>query len=533
VALPLVWLPLLTPCPHRVPAPVEPAIRHEESTMTIPPEVEAQILRLHHVEKWRRGTIARQLHVHHGTVTRVLAQAGLPRTDPPQRGSKVDPYRPLILETLQKYPQLTASRLFAMVCERGYNGSPDHFRHVIACLRPRPPAEAYLRLRTLPAEQGQCDWGHFGHLTIGRARRALMAFVMVLSYSRQIFLRFFLDARIENFLRGHAAAFAAWKGCPRVLLYDNLRSAVLERHGDAIRFHPTLLAFAAHYRFEPRPVAVARGNEKGRVERAIRFVRDSFFAARQFSDLDDLNRQAENWCLGIAADRPCPEKKEVTVRETFAEEAPKLLPLPDNAYPLTERVAVKVGKTPYVRFDLNDYTVPYTKVRHLLTVLADPDTVRIVDGAEVLACHPRSYDKGAQIEDPTHLEALANEKRAARRHRGVDRLATAAPAAQTLLQGAAGRGDNLGAITTELLRLLDRYGASELDVAIRVALERGVPHPNAVRLALERRREQRNEAPPVAVELPDHVKARDATVRPHRLETYDQLNPTNKEETDE
>jgi transposase len=230
--------------------------------MTVPPEVEAQILRLHHVEKWRRGTIARQLHVHHGTVTRVLAQAGLPRTEPQQRRLKIDPYLPLILETLQKYPKLTASRLFAMVCERGYKGSPDHFRHVIACLRPRPPAEAYLRLRTLQAEQSQADWAQFDHLTIGRARRPLMAFVLVLSYSRQIFLRFFLDARMENFLRGHVAAFSAWNGCSRVVLYDNLRSAVLERQGDAIRFHPSLLAFAAHYRFEPRPVAVARGNEK-------------------------------------------------------------------------------------------------------------------------------------------------------------------------------------------------------------------------------------------------------------------------------
>jgi transposase len=504
--------------------------------MTIPLELEAQILRYYHVEKWRVGTIARQLHVHHGTVTRVLAQAGLPRTDPPRR-SQVEPYLPFILETLQKFPALTASRLYTMVHERGYRGGPDHFRHIVAWHRPRPPAEAYLRLRTLPAEQSQCDWGHFGHLTIGRARRALMAFVMVLSYSRQIFLRFFLDQRMENFLRGHTAAFAAWKGCPRVVLYDNLRSAVLERHGDAIRFHPTLLSFAAHYRFEPRPVAVARGNEKGRVERAIRFARDSFFAARQFSDLDDLNRQAEDWCLGIAADRPCPEKKEVTVREAFAEEAPKLLALPDNTWPLSERVAVKVGKTPYVRFDLNDYSVPHTKVQRLLTVLADPDTVRIVDGAEVLACHRRSYDKGAQIENPAHLQALVNDKRAARRHRGVDRLAMAAPAAQTLLQGAAGRGDNLGAITAKLLRLLDHYGAAELDVAIREALERGVPHPNAVRLALERRREHRNEAPTVTVELPDHVKTRDAAVRPHRLETYDRLkdqtNHTNKDETDE
>jgi transposase len=89
-----------------------------------------------------------------------------------------------------------------------------------------------------------------------------MAFVMVLSYSRQIFLRFFLDARMENFLRGHVATFEAWQGIPRVLLYDNLKSAVLERRGDAIRFHPTLLGFAGHYRYEPRPVAVARGNEK-------------------------------------------------------------------------------------------------------------------------------------------------------------------------------------------------------------------------------------------------------------------------------
>jgi transposase len=496
--------------------------------MTIPLELEAQILRYYHVEKWRVGTIARQLHVHHGTVTRVLAQAGLPGTDPPRR-SQVEPYLPFILETLHKFPTLTASRLYAMVCERGYRGGPDHFRHIVAWHRPRRPAEAYLRLRSLIGEQGQVDWGHFGHLTIGRARRALMAFVMVLSYSRQIFLRFFLDARIESFLRGHAAAFAAWNGCPRVLLYDNLRSAVLERQGDVIRFHPTLLAFAAHYRYELRPVAVARGNEKGRVERAIRYVRDSFFAARQFGDVDDLNRQAEVWCRGTAADRPCPGQSDVSVREAFAEEAPRLLRLPDNAFPLIERVAVKVGKTPYVRFDLNDYSVPHTRVQRLLTVLADPDTVRIVDGAEVLACHPRSYDKGAQIEDPAHLQALVDDKRAARRHRGADRLAMAAPAGQALLLRAAERGDNLGTITAALLRLLDRYGAAELDAAIREALDRGVPHPNAVRLALEHRREQRHEAPPVAVDLPAHVKTRDAAVRPHRLETYDQL----KDQTNE
>jgi Mu transposase-like protein len=304
---------------------------------------------------------------------------------------------------------------------------------------------------------------------------------------------------------------------------------VLERQGDAIRFHPTLLAFAAHYRYEPRPVAVARGNEKGRVERAIRYVRAGFFAARQFVDVDDLNAQAAVWCNGAAADRPCPEQQTNTVREAFAEDAPRLLVLPDNPYPLIERVAVKVGKTPYVRFDLNDYSVPHTKVGRTLTVLAEPHEVRIVDGTKVLACHRRSYDNGGQIEDPLHLAALVADKRTARRHRGTDRLAQAAPASQALLVRAGERGDNLGAITVALLRLLDRYGAVELEASIREALANDVPHPNAVRLALERRREQRHEPPPVAIDLPEHVKTRDIPVKPHQLAAYDQL----KDQTDE
>jgi len=494
-----------------------------DATMVTPPDIEAQILRYYHAEKWTIGTISRQLRVHHDVVRRVLAQAGLPKIGSSSRKSPIDAYLPFIRQTLEAFPSLTASRLYGMVRERGYPGRPDHFRHLIACYRPRPKAEAYLRLLTLPGEQGQVDWGHFGHLQIGRARRPLMAFVMVLSHSRQIFLRFFLDARMENFLRGHVAAFTAWGGAPRVLLYDNLKSAVLERRGDAIRFHPTLLGFAGQYRYEPRPVAIARGNEKGRVERAIRYVREAFFSARGFVDLDDLNAQAEAWSLGLAADRRCPGEPDRTVGDVFAEERTRLLPLPDSPPPLLEQVAVSVGKTPYVRFDLNDYSVPHTHVRRVLTVLADPREVRIVDGAKVLARHPRSYDKGARIEEPVHVQALVEEKRAARQHRANDRLAQAAPASQALLARAAERGANLGAITAALLRLLERYDAAALQAAILEALERDVPHPNAVGLALERRREQQGAAPPVAMTLPAHVRDRDAPVRPHALETYDQL----------
>jgi hypothetical protein len=335
---------------------------------------------------------------------------------------------------------------------------------------------------------------------------------------------------MDSFLRGHVEAFASWGGSSRVVLYDNLKSAVLERQGDAIRFNPTLLEFATHYRYEPRPVAVARGNEKGRVERAIRYARESFFAARAFNGLDDLNAQARLWCEGQVLDRRWPEDSALSVREAFHAERASLLALPERDYPLGERVAVSVGKTPYVRFDLNDYSVPHTHVRRTLAVLADERRVRIFEGMRELAAHPRSWERGAQIEDASHVQALVDHKRGARAHRACDRLAHAAPASAELLKRAGIRGHNLGSITAALMRLLQRYGAAALQAAITDALERDVPHPNAVRLALERAREASGRPPPVALVLPEHVARRDAPVRAHDLASYDRAENVDEHE---
>ncbi len=420
---------------------------------------EAEILRLHHAEKWPAGTIATQLGLHHSTVRRVLSQAGLAAGLLSTKPSKADPFVPFIVETLAKYPKLRASRLHAMVQQRGYRGGADHFRSIVARHRPRPAAEAFLRLRTLPGEQAQVDWAHFGKITFGRATRPLVAFVMVSSFSRQIFLRFFVSAAMPSFLRGHVEAFEAFGGVPRTLLYDNLKSAVLERVGDAIRFHPRLLELASHYRFAPRPVAPARGNEKGRVERAIRYVRDAFFAARTYEGLDDLNAQARAWALGAAADRPCPGDVRRSVREVFAEEAETFLPLPQDAFSTDERVDVEIGKTPYARFDLNDYSVPHTHVGRTLTVSASATTVRLLEGLEVVASHARSFDRGLQIEDPAHVEALVAHKHASREHRSLDRLHHAVPASRQLLRVVAERGGNLGSMVFSLTGLLDAVAA--------------------------------------------------------------------------
>jgi transposase len=499
----------------------ESSVGEKEELMTIPKELEAQIIRLYETEKWPIGTIAMQLEIHHSVVERVLNGLCVIEVKKPRR-SIADPYLPFIVKTLESYPTLSAARLFVMVRERGYPGiSAAHFRRIIARYRPRLKAEAYLRLRTLPGEQGQVDWGHFGHIIIGKAKRALIAFVLVLSFSRHVFLRFFVNQKLASFLQGHVMAFETLGGIPRVILYDNPKTVVLERYGDAIRFHPTLLECAKHYHYEPRPVAVARGNQKGRVERAIRYIRQSFWPAREFYDLDNLNEQAQKWCEQTASARAWPDDRSMTVREVFEQEKEQLLPLPDNPFPVEERVEVKVGKTPYVRFDLNDYSVPHSNVRQTLSLVASPTRVRILDGVNIVAEHPRSYDKGRQIEDPSHIDALTAEKAAARHHRAIDRLRHAVPLTHQLLIEAAERGYKLGRVTATLLVLLDQYGANELSAAVAEALERGVPHPHAVRQSLERRRQEQEQPPPLSASLLNDPKLKDIVVRPHDLAAYD------------
>jgi hypothetical protein len=307
------------------------------------------------------------------------------------------------------------------------------------------------------------------------------------------------------------------------VLYDNLKSAVLERRAEAIRFHPTLLELAAHYRFQPRPVAVARGNEKGRVERAIRFARDRFFAARQFKDISELNAQATTWCLEEAALRPCPEDRDRSVRAVFVEERPHLLPLPDNPFPTEERVAgIIARKTPYLRFDLNDYTIPHTHLGRPLEILATLDRVRVVEGYKTLADHPRSFDRAQQIEEPAHLDALVAHKRAGRVHRALDRLHHAAPGSKGLFKLAAERGVHLGVLTRGLLQILDTHGADALAQAIDSALAENAAHLSAVRHFIDAHLALRGAPPPIAVTLPNDPRVH-VTVRAHDLRDYEQL----------
>jgi transposase len=498
----------------------------------ITPEQHAEIRRLYYGEHWKVGTIAAALGVHHETVRAALVNDTQGVRRGTCRATRLDPYLPVIRDTLAQYPRLRATRLFEMVKGRGYAGSVVQLRRAVRLIRPAATASVYRRLTTLAAEEAQIDWGAFGSIRIGRGVRPLSGFVMVLSYSRAVFALFTVDQTLESFLRGHVEAFQTWPGIARTLVYDNLRSAVLERAGTAIRFHPRLLELAGHYHFAPRPCTPGRGNEKGKVERQIQYLRHAFFAARTFVDVADLNAQFCRWRDDVAHQRPHPEQRDRTVAQVLAEEQPRLLPLPAHPFETDVMRTVVSGKTPYVRFDRNSYSIPHTHVRRPVTLLASPTIVRVVTGAEELARHARSYDTGQVIEQEAHVAGLVAATRQANPSTGRDRLRLAVPAVVPLLERLAARGESLRVHIPRFLALLDDYGPQELGVAIAAALERDALGAGALAHILETRRRQRGLKPPIPIALPDHPGVRDLDVTPHRLETYDELTRSDSDDAE-
>lgn len=490
----------------------------------------AQIRHLFYAEHWKIGTIATELRLHPETV-RAALETDRFHCPPRLRDRLADPYLEFLRQTLQQYPRLRVTRLYQMVCPRGYTGSISQLRRVVAGLRPSRQ-EAFLRLRAFAGEQAQADWAHFGEVTIGGARRRLSAFLLTLSYSRALWLEFFFDQTLENFFLGHVHAFRDWGGSPRTILYDNLKSVVLERRGSAIHFHPRLLELSAHYHFAAHPCRPARGNEKGRIERAVQFVRSSFFAARPFTTLQDFNRQALVWRDQVAHRRPWPGDGSRILAQVFEEERARLLPLPLHPFSCDLIRAVHADKTLCVRFDRNDYSVPPQALGRALTLVASPTTVRLLDGAKEMASHPRCFDRHQVIEDPAHRQALLERKRRALGATASGRLAICVPESQAFLQAAFEHGESTPRLTSQLLLLLDDYGAEELTAALREALEHHTPRLSSVAFILTRRHRQQRRALPRPVHLSRRPELENLTVSHPSLKAYDELSEDPKDPDD-
>jgi transposase len=482
------------------------------------PEQEADIIRLHYVEHWPVGTIAAQLGVHADVVKRVLG-IGNERSGGAPRPRLCDPYRDFIVDTLRRYPRLRSTRLFDMLRERGFKGAPRTLREYVAEVRPKPRREVYLRTEPMPGEQSQVDWAYVGKLPVAGGVRALWLFVMVLSYSRALWAEFVLDLSVHSLCRSLVRAARAFRGVTRQWLFDNPKTVVLERRGDAVRFHPVLLDLCAKMRVQPRLCAVGRPEHKGRVERAIRYLRDRFLAGRTITGVAHGNVEIGRFIADIAHVRPHPVLAPRTVGDVLADERSRLLAVPDPLPDTDLVLPVTVDRQAFVRFDCNRYSVPPECAEGALTLVADDTAVRLLDGMTCVARHERAWDKRQVIELPVHRAALVAQRRAAADLKGRDRLCAVAPDFPTLLERWAMAGPSLAIQVTRAIKLLDLYGDDVFAAAASEVVARGLRDTSALAVACDRIRRERRRPVPLDLPLPAHID--DPDIIPHDLETYD------------
>lgn len=488
--------------------------------MRLPAEILAEMRRLVLVEGWRVGTVARRFGCHHSVVRRAIRSAVQPLSKP--LPSKLDEHKPYIVERLTKYPELTSARLSEELKGRGYDGGVATVRRFVAQVRKRPVKKPYLRVEFEPGEQAQVDWGSFGHMRVGSTLRAVSGFVMVLSWSRMLFVDFAFDQKLETFLRLHRYGLEYFGGTPRRVVYDNLKSVVLHHIGRTVQFNPHFLPFAGHYLFEPLAAPVRYPEFKGRVEHGVRFVRQSFYYGRSFRDLDDLRAQARVWLDDVANVRKHKTTGERPVDRLLLE-TKRLIALPERPFDtdkLEVRVVRKDGRVP---FDGNHYSAPHTAVGKTIYVRADEKGVRFIEGVDVIATHQRSFERGQVIEDPRHVEALIERRKSAQPTRRKDRLAALSEESAAYLREVSRSRKSLEHEVRQLLRLVRLYSEAEVTEGMKTALGARQFGARYVRFFIDKSRFARGLGEPPEPITTGNKRADAVTVKPHNLETYDAL----------
>ncbi len=311
-----------------------------------------------------------------------------------KRDFLLDEYRPLIGGWFKEHPTLKAQQIHEWLTTRGVKVSYPTVVKYTRTFRKKVP-KAYHPLTFLPGEEAQTDWCFIQHPQLGK----LYGFVFLLSYSRYLFAHVFARSSFEFFIQGHLMAFSALGGIPHAIRYDNLSTVVLKRRPE-IQYNPRFLEFSRHYHIEIRLCNPGAGNEKGRVERAIRTLRETFFnTPEKYSSLKALNHALHEWV----------DHKNHTLHRTTEKKPADLLP-EEKLRPLPEKpwnnilihLPVKTTKTAMMIFDTNSYSVPDYLVGQSLSIHSTPDTVLIYDGAKQVASHPRSFDRHRQIINPLH-----------------------------------------------------------------------------------------------------------------------------------
>ncbi len=382
----------------------------------IDPEVQALILNLYYSDKRSMESIARELGLNRKTVIRTVKRREVllvPRHR--ERKTQLDPFKEVLRAQLKKDSKVTGSALLNQLRSLGYTGGITVLRDFLMMERGQMvrPREAFLRLEFGPGEVAQVDWGEFGDVFGDGVK--IHCFAMVMAFSRMIYVEFTRSEKFEEFIRCHENAFRFFNGAPRECWYDNLTSAVSDRMGGLIRFNARFMAYMAHHGVRPHACNVARGNEKGRVEDLIKYIRMNFWSGRMFSDFDDLQKQLFAWRNQTANSREHRVTRRVVRLFFESDERPRLLPLNPVPYDTNEIFSRNITSDFHLQYESNRYSVPWTLVGMTVTVRVNPVEIKVYYHEKFICSHPRSYLKNKVFTKDAHREGILARKPGATR----------------------------------------------------------------------------------------------------------------------
>jgi transposase len=433
-------------------------------------ETRCRIRHMHQKEGLNFQQIALALGLDPETVSKYArAENYVARRPGRPRASKLDGFKPMIQRLLERHPY-SATQILQQLRTEGYEGGFSILKEYVRLVRP-VRHRAYLTLAFEPGEAAQVDWGCAGTMTIGQTRRRLSFFVMVLCHSRMSYVEFTCGEALEHFLTCHRNAFEYFGGVPRTVLIDNLKTGVL-RHpvGEKATFHPRYLDFAAHYGFEPRACNVRRANEKGRVENGVGYVRKNFLAGLDIPPgLDVLNAAARHWRDSVANTRVHAETRQ-TPLALFEIERPALGLLPPEGADTSVTRIVRVTNRCRVVLDTNRYSVPSLYASQRLTLKMFPDRLCLYHAHNLVATHPRSYERHRDFENPDHVKELLDQRRRARDAQWLLRFYSLSPHAEDYHRQLSSRSLSARIHVNKIVSLANIYGPEAVARAMEDAI---------------------------------------------------------------
>jgi transposase len=478
----------------------------------------AEALKLYLVDGLPMRVIAKRLSMSRNTVRRIVGRGSAKKKTAPSlpRTSLLAPYEAKVKTLIDETPELTGPAVLEKLRAEGYRGGISILRDKLRTMRPRE-SEPFLTLDFKPGEAVQVDWADFGFALPGIPRR-VSAFVMAMCHSRYLYLEFALSQTLGSLLRCMERGLRFYGGTTHVDIFDNMKTVVLHHHAKGIVFNRSFLEYAAARSFAVKACNVGRGNEKGRVERPIGFVRSRFWPGRRFADLMDLNTQALHWRDDFANNRV----HEVTgkVPSLVFEHHEKALLRPLSAAPFnTDDIEGQVvTKSFRVRFDRNTYSVPPNLVAQSVTVRANEDRLRIFLGHREVATHPRCWRAGEDLELPAHREAALKLKPGATRDGLPPVLLKMGDVASRYFKVAAAGTKSLHRETVRLVFFAEVYGVMVTAEAMSEVMASGHVGADYVEYVLRQKKGLEPGAPPLRLGLPE---LDDASLPEPDLSLYD------------